>query len=53
MVKESSFDSFEDIKEELRELYVKEATEKAFDTYAKELFDQNSVLNAYVFVSAE
>ena len=53
MVKESSFDSFEDVKEELRELYIKEATEKAFDTYAKELFDQNSVLNAYAFASAE
>ena len=53
IVKESGFDSFEDIKEELRELYVKEVTEKAFDTYAKELFDQNSVLNAYAFASAE
>ena len=47
VVKESSFASFEDVKEELRERYIKEMTEKFFDIYAKDLIEQNSVTNAY------
>ena len=53
VVKESSFDSFEDVKEELEERYVREMTENGFDTYVKTLFEQNSVLNAYASASIE
>lgn len=47
VVKESSFPSFENVKDELREKYIKESTESKFKTYINELFEQNSVLNAY------
>ena len=50
---ESTFDSFEDVKEELRERYIKEMTEENFKTYVKELFEQHSVTNAYATASSK
>lgn len=50
---ESTFDSFEDVKEELRERYIKDTTGESFKTYVKELFEQHSVMNAYVTASSK
>ncbi|MBE6664647.1 MAG: hypothetical protein E7603_00315 [Ruminococcaceae bacterium] len=44
---ESTFDSFEDVKEELRERYIEDTTAESFKTYVNDLFEQYSVMNAY------
>ena len=53
IVEKSSFASFEDIKEELREKYIKETVENKFKSYVNELFEQNSVLNAYASAASK
>ena len=48
----STFDSFEDVKEELRERYINDTTEASFTSYVKYLFEQHSVMNAYITASS-